>query len=536
MLFEQLKDDEIVMLEEYIDYYAFTNTKNGVRTVSLEHLLRIWEKEKEPLFHMFGDKLILSKEVLFRKEDEELEDEFDELTSDIGNPCREFLCKYNNLMGEILTVYTDEWYEACGLISFSSLSRNTYEGDPFQIPLKNGKSVKVQKGSKIMKILGKIADSYGIDGFEDFRIAHSQILNQKYIKGNLCLSIHPLDYMTMSDNECGWESCMSWTETGYYRQGTVEMMNSPLVVVAYLTSEERMPICFYAKEDKTLSWNSKKWRELFIVDKDIITNVKAYPYRNWSITRKVLDWLKELAERANLGKYTNKAEEYPAFSRYTIKELDKTVNISPLTGMMYNDFNDHQMGYFNVDIEEGRHEIIYSGEPECMSCGATDELFEDESFLACQRCSGNNYICDCCGQTIYSSSGVFYIDGEGLCADCYDENTYYDVFTGERHLEENMRQLYVSFDQGKTIYSLGQDCLINYEASISHDDYKRFYKQLYIGSGDWVKYYFIMAEDLTDRGLFNVARVETSEELKEKILNGDYEKKEIFTILKAPLE
>ena len=33
---------------------------------------------------------------------------------------------------------------------------------------------------------------------------------------------------------------MSWADYGCYRQGTVEMMNSPLMVVAYLTAEEPM--------------------------------------------------------------------------------------------------------------------------------------------------------------------------------------------------------------------------------------------------------------------------------------------------------
>ena len=76
-----------------------------------------------------------------------------------------------------------------------------------------------------MRVLSKIATAYNLPGFEDFRIAQSLVTNQANLKGYITLSIHPLDYMTMSDNNCGWDSCMSWQEEGCYRQGTVEMMN-----------------------------------------------------------------------------------------------------------------------------------------------------------------------------------------------------------------------------------------------------------------------------------------------------------------------
>jgi hypothetical protein len=104
---------------------------------------------------------------------------------------------------------------------------------------KDGSKVTITLGMKFMKALGKVVEAYNLDQemFEEFRIAHSQILNDKKLSGRLCLSIHPLDYMTMSDNESDWGSCMSWREGGCYRRGTVEMMTSPVVVVAYLKSE-----------------------------------------------------------------------------------------------------------------------------------------------------------------------------------------------------------------------------------------------------------------------------------------------------------
>ena len=84
----------------------------------------------------------------------------------------------------------------------------------------------------------------------------------------LTLSIHPLDYITMSDNECNWSSCMSWRNEGDYHAGTIEMMNSTCVVVAYI-----------AQNNETLEngWNSKRWRQLFVIHPTCIIASCPYP-------------------------------------------------------------------------------------------------------------------------------------------------------------------------------------------------------------------------------------------------------------------
>lgn len=104
---------------------------------------------------------------------------------------------------------------------------------------------------KALKQLNGILHFMDDDEFEEFRICQSMCTNTTALEGKLCLSIHPLDYMTMSDNACDWSSCMSWQEDGCYRMGTVEMMNSPCVIVAYLESSHPM---YFSRE---ATWNSK---------------------------------------------------------------------------------------------------------------------------------------------------------------------------------------------------------------------------------------------------------------------------------------
>ena len=48
-------------------------------------------------------------------------------------------------------------------------------------------------------------------------------------------------------------------DEGSYRLGTVEMMNSPMVICAYLSGKNQMDI------NGVYEWNSKKWRAWAIV-------------------------------------------------------------------------------------------------------------------------------------------------------------------------------------------------------------------------------------------------------------------------------
>ena len=152
-------------------------------------------------------------------------------------------------------------YNTLNLVNHRNLATNSYSiGEPFEVNLPDGKILKVQKGTKPLRVLAKMAQAFNLEGFEEFRLTHSRILNQKKMTGELCLSIHPMDFMTMSDNNSNWESCMSWSDYGCYRRGTVEMMNSECVVVAYLRAKEDM------KVSEDLYWNNKKWRCWFFFD------------------------------------------------------------------------------------------------------------------------------------------------------------------------------------------------------------------------------------------------------------------------------
>ena len=229
-MIELLTEEEKNAIDAARRYYV--DFKSVDDMCEVESLLIPWQREKSSrLFSLLGKNLILKKKVFYEIGEEEIKSEINDLI--FNHPFGE---NYRKVIGDSLCY--DEWSNAIYLLNSIYYVDNIYTGKTFEISLPNGKKYRVQKGCKILKALQKISSAFNISDFEDFRIKHSQILNQRKIEGNLCLSINPLDYITMSDNDCGWDSCMSWVEDGEYKLGTVEMMNSPCVLVAYLESED----------------------------------------------------------------------------------------------------------------------------------------------------------------------------------------------------------------------------------------------------------------------------------------------------------
>ena len=325
---------------------------------------------------------------------------------------------------------------------------------------------------KPMKILHRIVQEFDgpEDTFDAFRIWHSRQLNQKTVDGELCLSIHPLDYMTMSDNDNDWTSCMRWqTETtdapGDYRGGTVSCLNSPYILVAYLHNPKHTYSSF---------WNSKQWRELFIVQDGIINEIKGYPFQDQYLTNTCLMWIKELAEK-NLG-WTYENEEINVVTE--IKNPNDNTPIlftfNPGT-FMYNDMGtlDIHRGRINLDKLLGKYkldqvhkenkiwktfiDIDYGGIATCMCCGK--ELYDDEIDSSCVLCADCDSISRCphCGRAIYECDDKYWVEeyNDYICEECWENCCGWDNFTDEPHLAEELTPIYVLLGQnnsGKDVF------------------------------------------------------------------------------------
>lgn len=444
MLYELLTNEEKESMIDYISSYAYLdNYSNHERNwdVNLERVLRFWESDKRDLFQLFGGKdLILSKCVRFEEGIEEKTSKVYEYVLNYGAKGRPFIDAFITFAYNLMYSHkaTDELFDLGVklklLVDPEYLANNRYEGNSFVIPVIEGSltntPILVSKGCKLSKVLGKIAKEYGLLHYEEFRNAHSLVTNQKFFEGDLCLSIHPLDYMTMSDNDCDWSSCMSWIEEGDYRLGTVEMMNSPCVVMAYLKAHEDMKLC-----DGEHTWSNKKWRTMFVVDRNMIIDIRQYPYNNLALSEIAIKWLKELAVENWKASYLDTIYNLTANKIQYIGE-NSTFHFNTSTGYMYPDLksNTEHQAYIGTDVAQlGYYSFNYSGAAVCVICGDVIPYNSDEHSPRCLCCENCDpvFICSECGE--YIEGEYYMVDGCKMCEECYNNTTDVCILTGERH-------------------------------------------------------------------------------------------------------
>lgn len=397
--------------------------------VNNEAVLRFWEEAKNAyLYKLLGNELDISKTVTYNQSD----DDIYEAMGDLRRKNMDFCDLYRDLVSYadpyVVNLTSSVKYDLYTLISYSTITHGSIDFLSKKIYLKNrcGHSLSLMNGEKIMRAIKKVCDFIGevylnegeefyrenhcdklTSLFEAFRLGHSMILNQKKLKGELHLSIHPMDFATASDNANNWSSCMSWMDSGCYRMGTVEMMNSPMVICAYLASDNNK-----LEFSRYNTWNSKKWRAWVIVNKDGIFLNKQYPCHNETFTDIVIDWVTELAKK-NLGwEYSEKA-----------KPLSEIEGLRLTTSLMYNDTYgiENRAKCFAKLAYHPKGELLinFSGEANCMQCG---ELLNDSEAdtLVCAYCRGGE-VCDCCGDSI-CDDGIYWYDGIPYCETCYYDN------------------------------------------------------------------------------------------------------------------
>ena len=497
MLMDKITQAERQAMYDFITENAFYSHSNEENRASIEKVLQYWESAKsESLYKMFEENLILSKEIDYSMSVEELSMSME---NDLFEEHDDFISQILNLS------YTKHSYLR-DLVSSEALAKNIYDGESFQIIFPNEKKFNVNSGCKISKVLGKIATGFNLTDYERFRIAHSRILNQKELTGNLCISIHPLDYMTMSANDCGWSSCMDWTDdNGCYRRGTVEMMNSPMVIVAYLTSETPYDVC-------GLKWSNKKWRELFIVNEDIITGIKAYPYYNENLEKTVCEWLRDLAVKNLNWTYLKHYAKYDHGCESRIRGLRNPTTITFTTTAMYNDFRskEEHEGFFNPFIASDYH-AHYSGVGNCVSCGeATIELSENdsESVLVCMSCESIGKCVEC--GSICDNDDLIELDGELFCNYCYDHSACDCEICEEVHNNETCDELYLvkevkennlTYVSPMRFITICCECKRKIDTGRAKDLFNVDRISSYSDGAFWDTKYYVRIEDCTEEGL-----------------------------------
>lgn len=275
----------------------------------------------------------------------------------------------------------------------------------------------------------------------------SRYMQENKIEGYLYLSVHPLDYLTMSETNEGWHSCHSLD--GSYRGGNLNYMVDGITIVAYLADEENKKL--RAFEGSGLTWNSKKWRVLIHYNREneaIYLN-KQYPYSCNALAEKVVEGV----------------EDYFCFQYHTaampigIREFkgpdgaDRFSTSQIFFGSRIFHSEDiidrsEYLGY--SDLHTGSNYLptaaLVFAERNKLWESFHDSLMEEYRSVKklCGIKIGKYALCPCCGKDLITVNGSVL-----LCDDCILQHnveddffeTCYDcgrrVYSDERHVDES---------------------------------------------------------------------------------------------------
>lgn len=437
-----VKDEAII--SEWIKMYGVSRRDYNsfpVEEINLANVLRAWDTNKsEHLWHLLGKQFIIEREVSYQRPDALLDQQLDDAMN--HSKMYDFRDKLYIEFENLFQYFSSEFHCLRRLFDVSTLRENHYSGASCRI-IKDDLHIDVMSGAKPMKVFNKLAKYFHLENeFEAFRIEHSQILNQKTLTGTLCLSIHPFDFMTMSDNSYNWDSCMNWEHPGCYRTGTIEMMNSPYMVLAYLKGSDPYRVGSYQWE------GNKKWRQLIVVHPHAITDIKGYPYHSDALSSMALDWIRELAS-VNLGwNVSYDPIEYNPYEYFSHKDGHTYLYDFSFT-RMYNDFctsnTNHKIiipqGWQTEEYEKEYIEL--SGPNICVCCGEEwDPCEGNEDMVMCWDCDPGPR-CSCCNELLCDDES-YYVDGDCLCPVCYDEYADWCPIDEEYHYNDNLQTLYLT--------------------------------------------------------------------------------------------
>lgn len=329
-----------------------------------------------------------------------------------------------------------------------------------------GTTKSIHVGAKVIKSF-----KYFVDNKDVLRAVQdeaSMLIQENKVSGHLCISVHPLDYLSSSENTYKWRSCHALD--GDYRAGNLDYIADESTIVCYLEGERDVKLPNFPD---SVPWNSKKWRMLLNISRygDYAFASRQYPFFSEialeEIKKRFLpilfgmnltnisDWHNDLDNDYNFH-YKRAVpdpmeERYPwyrsGYRTFFIADLPliDTMVIQPMGRLHYNDYLEstiYEKPYY-IWASSFNPKPIRIGEKhvKCLCCGEKDII--DPSSMICEDCYTENeeiVYCSCCERRIYGDSPVMW-DGTPICEDCAEKYTAICETCGKRHYLGNMFKL-----------------------------------------------------------------------------------------------
>ena len=441
-LLEQINKEDIKKVISY---------SQGIENPKIDELLDNWDKNKHRISHKFLKDNILythPEKVRF------------ELSPDSQ------LDRFNHYIDYLFNIFYNEHNPLCDFlcaVGYEAFYNNTLATDYIIIEKENKK---IPKGSKVIKAFKYFVENE--DLLHDLQNKASEIIQENKVEGYLTFSIHPLDFLSSSENQYNWRSCHSLD--GEYRAGNLSYIGDRSTMIVYLASDKQEWLPHFPED---VPWNSKKWRLLLHFDdnlevcfagrqypffspgaldtiKSVFDNILAPVtdnfYLPWDEPKRekwsgwyndyIENFLRSNGETEDIdeGNYCvinkgifdiRKIVKDAEHSRHFNDVLRSSCYLKP-----YYMFKKYWSPQANINIEVG-------SEAKCLCCG--EHYINGGDTMMCSDCecefgdsdSDEYRTCDSCGGRHYYEEGE-WIGDEWLCDSCIDIETFRCECCGER--------------------------------------------------------------------------------------------------------
>jgi hypothetical protein len=397
-------DQEIKkQVEEVIAY-----SQNIDVELNVDHLMSQWWDAKQKFINRFGGLIYEWPEVIEFPLDEK--DRCDKVTQFINHI-------YMNYANEELADFIEHNQESF----FDNVVTNVDGHD--EIP----------KGMKLIKAFKYFEKNKTVlSGMQDMA---SRYIQENKIKGRLCFSVHPLDFLSSSENNYHWRSCHALD--GEYRAGNLSYMTDETTFMVYLKGEDDE---YLPDFPNTVKWNSKKWRVLLYTatNDSIIFAGRQYPFSAQQGLNTVLNIYNNLLIKDNdmYERQRSYISPYHKFigwnNNYVTTYVDSTgpVDETRLLAGRYLVYKDKliEMGDAVVDAPGSLqyNDLLFSTcykKPWYSVLESTCEYFNHKDLITNPLRIGGKVMCVRCGMSQIEDSGTM------MCYDCnsrYGDEDYYD--------------------------------------------------------------------------------------------------------------
>lgn len=262
--------------------------------------------------------------------------------------------------------------------------------------------VKCSPGQKTSRVINKVCQQFGVTAEAEFNARFAELadtLNPIDISRVASLSVHPCDYLEMSNTSNSWSSCHNLHD-GCYRAGTLSYLLDGTSMIFSTVEKDWTPPLYEAP---------KVTREVFCYSSGILLQSRLYPnftdiktagvYRN--LVQAAIALCKDAPNLWTLKTDIGTIEEY----------VDTCPDSSHYTDYLYADYNP-TLSLLKSEDTSGPS-ITVGEEARCINCYS---LLEEDDTLWCCDCE-DGYTCAGCGRAI-SSENAYRVGDNVYCCDC----------------------------------------------------------------------------------------------------------------------